>query len=351
MQVDITKHWGDNEIWHQAELSSKIIASMQKHGKVILVSMESRSLKHSGLSEFLDTLCSFWNWNPKDIVIASNNLFETSSKFTVEKMFIPCVFLDNTHPRHTPWDGSKSYGMFLGRATAERLQAVSRHQTFDFRAQGLTSFHHDVKKHIDTNELVKYLSESDSRYSELLKLTAFSDIGQVDEQIIGQHKTQDWTSVYKQIALELVFETSTADDVITVSEKILRPMQYGRPFMLIGSRRIVQKLSHPELLAEYFSQLAPKSYHAEFVQNFTGIRFFKNVFGTDYDNDSGLDRVNHVFDILHTLIRNNQIHLIHDKCRQDIEHNHQCVLLLQTMIKKMGGKQNIVNYPYAYTKI
>jgi len=326
---------------------------MQKHGKVILISPESRSLKHSGLSEFLDTLCNFWNWNPKDIVIASNNIFEVSSKYTIEPISIPCLSLDKTHPRHTPWDGSKSYGMFLGRATAERLQAVSRHQTFDFRDQGLSSFHHNVKKHIDTNALLKYLCESDSRYSELIKLAPYSDIGQVDEQIIGKHKTQGWAEVYKQIALELVFETSTADDVITVSEKILRPMQYGRPFMLVASKQAVQKLSDPELLAGHFLELATKwnrKYYEDFAQNFTGIKFFKNVFGTDYDNDSGIHRVNHVFDILHTLIRTNQIHSIHDKCRQDIEHNHKNVLLLKKLARNMGNWQNLMNAKYSNAK-
>lgn len=359
MQIDITKHWGDNEIFYQAELSSKIIYSMQQYGKVVLISREARSLEHSGLNLFLDALCDFWHWDSKNIVIVSNNFFEPPSQYTIQPIFLPCHSASKAIPRHVTWDGSKSYGMFLGRATAERLQAVHRHQNFDFREQGLTSFHHDVKKYIDTSELLEYLCESDSRYSELMQLVPYSDIGDVDEQIIGHNMHADWESVYKQIALELVFETSTADDACTFSEKIIRPMIYGRPFMLVASRYAISRFSDPEFIAEHFKNLVPEwnfKYYGEFAKNWPGVKFFENVFGTDYHSDHGIHRVNHIFDILHTLIKTGKINQIHDKCRSDLENNFKCVLLLQTLLKKMavkqtmGAWQTIVNKKYAGTK-
>jgi hypothetical protein len=187
-----------------------------------------------------------------------------------------------------------------------------------------------------------------------MQLTAYSDIGEVDEQIISKHNMQaNWTEVYKQIAIELVFETSTADDVCSFSEKIIRPMLYGRPFMLVASKYAISRLSDPELIAGHFAKLAPQwdcKYYDEFAKNYPGIKFFENVFGTDYHNDSGIHRVNHIFDILHTLIRTDKINQIHDKCRQDIENNYKCVSLLQTLLKKMGAWQTIVNRKYVNTK-
>ena len=354
MLIDITKHWGESEIFYPAELSSKIIHCMQQHGKVVIISREARSLRHSGLHVFLDALCDFWHWDSKNIVIVSNNFFEPPSKYTIEPIMIPCLSLSETPPQQVQWDGSKSYGMFLGRATAERLQAVHRHQSFDFRSQGLTSFHHDVKKHIDTSELLEYLCESNSRYSELMQLNAYSDIGEVDEQIISKHNMQaNWTEVYRQIALELVFETSTADDVCSFSEKIIRPMLYGRPFMLVASRYAISRLSDPELIAGHFKNLVPQwnfKHYDEFAKNWPGVKFFENVFGTDYHSDHGIHRVNHVFDILHTLIRTGKINQIHDKCRKDIENNQQCIVLLRNLLAKMGSWQNLVNQKYANTK-
>jgi len=354
MLIDITEHWGESEIFYSAELSSKIIHCMQQHGKVVLTSRESRSLAHSGLHVFLDALCDFWHWNPKKIVIVSNNFFEPPSRYTIEHIALPSLSLIKALPQHVPWNGSKSYGMFLGRATAERLQAVHKHRSFDFRQQGLTSFHHNVKKHIDTNELLKYLCESDSRYSELMQLNAYSDIDPVDEQIISKHNMQaNWTEVYQQIALELVFETSIADDNCTVSEKMIRPMLYGRPFMLVAGRYAISRLSDPELMAGHYKKLAQQwniKYYDEFAKNYPGIKFFENVFGTDYHNDQGIHRVNHIFDILHTLIRTGKINQIHDKCRKDIENNQHCVMLWQKLSKQMGAWQPYVNQKYANTK-
>lgn len=354
MIIDITKYWAESEIFHQAELSSKIIYSMQQHSKTVLVSMEARSIRHSGLNLFLDALCDFWGWDPKNIVIVTNNCFELYDRYTIEPIVISCDVLTHVLPQHVSWNGSKSYGMFLGRATAERLQAVSRHQNFDFRDQGLTSFHHDVKKHIDTRELVKYLCESDSRWSELMQMAPYSDIGEVNEQIISKpNMSADWKTIYQQIALELVFETSTADDVCSFSEKILRPMIYGRPFMLISSKHSMQKMSNPEVLAAHLRKIMPKwnfKYYDDFAQNWTGVKLFENVFGTEYDNCSGIDRVNCVFDILHTLIRTGKINKIHDKCRQDIENNYKCVMLWRELLQKMGNWQKFVYRRYANTK-
>jgi hypothetical protein len=187
-----------------------------------------------------------------------------------------------------------------------------------------------------------------------MKLNAYSDIGVVDEKIISKHNMQaNWAEVYRQIALELVFETSTADDVCSFSEKIIRPMLYGRPFMLVASRHAISRLSDPEVIVEQFKKLLPQwdcKYYDEFAKKWPGVKFFNNVFGTDYHSDHGIHRVNHVFDILHTLIRTGKINQIHDKCRSDIENNQQCIVLMRDLSEKMGPWQKLVKQKYANTK-
>ena len=50
---------------------------------------------------------------------------------------------------------------------------------------------------------------------------------------------------------------------------------------------------------------------------------FNHVISTAYDQDEGIPRVDHVFDILHELIRSGRINTILEKCHDDIEHNYQ----------------------------
>lgn len=342
--IDLQIHWGETEIFYKAALASKIIKCMQKHGKTMLTSAESRSATQSGLYAFLDELCDSWGWNPKDITIVSTNLLEKHPEYNIK------TIVHNNHStvvdlkvpeKFVPWDGSKTYGMFLARATAERMHAAVRHQTFEYKDQGLTSFHHNMREHIDTPELVKYLCESDGRYSELLKITPYSDIDSVSRfDVLAQKSNDDWTAIYRQIALELVFETSTAPNNLTFSEKIIKPMFYRRPFMLIagaGTIKILKSVnSYLDSCVHDPRQLSDKTLLDQMAKCCTGFKFFENAFGIEYDNDHGIDRVNHVFDILHTLIRTKKIEKLHERCQQDIEQNYDSITKLYPIMKKLS---------------
>lgn len=340
MIIDIQRYWGESEIFYSAELASKIINSMQQHKKVVLISKEARSCTQSGLYQLLDELCSYWQWNPKDITIRTCNLFEKHQKYNIEKFihFHWTTEMKNISAINTKWDGSKTYGMFLGRATAERIRGAVRHLAFEFRDQGLTSFHHDLAHHIDTPELLEYLCETDSRFSEVLAVKPYSDIGPVcNPPITGSMLYNNWENVYKKIALELVFETSTAEDNVTFSEKIIRPILHRRPFMLIAGRGAIKKLSDLEYLSSLFNENTPQQLIDEYWSSWSSLKFFENAFGTDYDNDSGVHRVDHVFDILHTMIRTGNIQKLHDQCQKDIEHNYNALIKFSTAMKKISA--------------
>lgn len=342
MTIDLQKHWGETEIFYPAELASKIVKAMQQHNKVVLTSKESRSCTQSGLYKFLDELCNFWNWNPKDITIKTSNLFEKHQEYNIQVVasFHWATELARIPTAQSQWDRSKTYGMFLGRATAERIRGVVRHLNFEFRDQGLTSFHHNLAHQIDTPELLEYLCETDSKFSEVLAIKPYSDIDQVcTPPIVGSMLYKDWENVYKKIALELVFETSTADDVLTFSEKIIRPMLYRRPFMLIAGKHAIKKMLDIENVSKIYKKIAEENNDPtiyEFSQAIPKFKFFQNVFGLDYDDDIGVHRVDHVFDIVHTLIRTNKIHDLHERCKNDIEHNYNTLMKYIPIFKKMS---------------
>jgi hypothetical protein len=303
----------------------------------VLTSKEARSCTQSGLYQFLDELCNFWNWDPKNITIKTPNLLEKHQEYNIE-LFMHYHWtteMKNISAIETKWDGSKTYGMFLGRATAERIRGAVRHRDFEFRDQGLTSFHHDLTNQIDTPELLEYLCETDSRFSEVLAVKPYSDIGPVcTPPITGSMLYDNWENVYKKIALELVFETSTADDNVTISEKIIRPVLHRRPFMLIAGRGTIKKMSDLGHGSNFFKADAPSWMVDELNSSWMNFKFFENAFGTDYDNDSGVHRVDHVFDILHTMIRTGNIQKLHDRCQKDIEHNYNALMKFSAAMKK-----------------
>jgi len=341
--IDLQIHWGETEIFYKASLASKIIKCMQEQGKTVLASAEARSATHSGLYVFLDELCDSWGWNPKDITIISTNLLERHPEYNIKII----VHNNNTvidlkmPEKFVPWDGSKVYGMFLGRATAERIRGAMRHKNFEFKDLGLTSFHHDLQNQIDTPELLEYLCQTNDRFSEVLEIRPYSDIDPVSRlETLASKSNDDWTAIYKQIALELVFETSTAPDNITFSEKIMKPMLYRRPFMLIAGAGTIKNIkSVDDFLGACVHdprQLSNKTLLDQISKCYTGFKFFENAFGIEYDNDHGIDRVNHVFDILHTLIRTKKIEKLHEQCQKDIEHNYNLILKLYPIIKKIS---------------
>jgi hypothetical protein len=343
MIIDIQRYWGDSEIFHPVELASKIIQSMQQHGTVTLFSKEGRSGRHSGLFQLLDELCQSWNWDPSNITLMTPNGWEHHDRYIVQNICHWYWMVDGSttfqHWNDPPaWDGSKVYGMFLGRATAERIRGAVRHRNFEFKNLGLTSFHHDLQDHIDTPELLEYLCETNDRFSDILKIRPYSDIGKILKPPIVGSNDIDWKTVYKQIAVELVFETSTAEDCFTVSEKFMRPILYGRPFMLIAGRDSIKRCKDIDYTLETMKPLK------EFVsvdlinqvcEKTSSFSYYENVFGLDYDRDAGVHRVDHVFDILDTLIRKGSANTILDECQQDLEHNRRLLLELQPLFKQI----------------
>ena len=205
MIIDIQRYWGEREIYYPGELSSKIIYSMQNDGWVTLRSKEVRGSALSGLYSLLDQLCHNWNWNHKDITIETGNLYDLMapySQYTHKLSWLSESFINtNTNIiEHRPWNREKTYGMFIGRANLTRLRATQNHRHFEFRDQGLTSFNHNVADHIDPLYLLEYLCQTDQPFSEVKKLTPYSDIGPVQTPpITGQFSSLDWNDIYERL--------------------------------------------------------------------------------------------------------------------------------------------------------
>lgn len=332
MIIDIQRYWGENQIWHATELCSKIIQSMLTDKIVTLRSKECRSGIDSGLYKLLDDLCYYWQWDPSAITIETVNPLEYHSKYNI--VFIPFLYFEELNLSkivHKPWNKEKVYGMFLGRANTTRIRGAHNHNTFKYKDKGLTSFNHDIKWQIDDNVFIDYMSQTDQRFSEMTSITPYSDIGEViTPPITGLKTFENWGDIYEKIGIELVFETSESSNNLTITEKILRPLLYKRPFILITGKNNIQKLKDPKILNRQpitsFDNAVDKSLIAEwYAAREKPLRFFENVLDIKYDTLDGIYRVDQAFCLIKTLIDNGNINQIIENCQEDIEHNYNYI--------------------------
>jgi hypothetical protein len=343
MNIDIQRYWGETEIYFVGELCSKIIKSMQHDGTVTLFSKEIRSARVSGLYALLDQMAAYHKWDKSKIILRSANYLETHDQYTIEFMFEELWEYLSFAPEHVrsgiehrKWNHEKTYGMFLGRANVTRIHGVHKHKNFKFRDQGLVSWHHNMKEHVDRSVLIEYLMTTNQTYNEMTSIPPFSDIGTLLTPPITDSLSGgvDWSAVYEKIGIELVFETSETAESVAVSEKLLRPMLFKKPFMLISGQHAIKNFK-TVIIPKLIHQLDPAA----------DVCFFENVISNEYDADGGIHRVDHVFDILGNMILTNKIHTIIEDCQEGIETNYQFAqTVLNNQYSKHDKKSSIYDF-------
>lgn len=306
MNIDIDLHWGNKELFNIGTLTSKIVYGMQTDGYINLHSREAFSGYDNGLFILLDEICDYWKWTKSQISITTSNRLHVHSDYNIifNNYWSPTTLLD-VHTPVFPWSGDKYYGMFIGRANAPRIYAAHLHNEFSYKQHGLTSFNDDLAQFMTYPELIDYFMHSGQTYKEMCSIAPYSDIGRVTPPPISgpnQHEI-NWSLVYRKLAIEIVCESSTTENcAASPSEKILRPLYFKRPFLLVGP---------PGML--------------EFIRS-EGYKTFNEFIPEDYDRLSGIPRVTRIFEILHELIATKSIDTLLDQCNDILVHNHKLVM-------------------------
>lgn len=328
MIIDLQRYWGEREIYYPGELAAKITDSMQKDNWTLLRSKECRNAELSGLFELLDQVCFYWKWKKSKITLETGNLWTKHPEYNIKYVnyYAAIPFeKDLLNLIHKPWNREKSYGMFIGRANVTRLHAAHKHKKFEFGHQGLTSFNQDIKHYIDRQCLLDYLCETNTTFDKAIDIDPYSDIDHVKPPPITSNHTAGnlWNNVYEKIAIEIVCETAEDEKSFSITEKILRPILYKRPFLLIAAPGAIDFYKNLKNIISTVDFFNPDGTHVNTVLN---LKFFENVIPIDYDSYGGIHRVDYVFDILHELIRTNKISTIIKDCNSDIEHNYNEIL-------------------------
>jgi len=327
MIIDLQRYWGEREIYYPGELAAKIIDSMQRDNWTLLRSKEGRNAEVSGLFELLDQVCFYWKWDKSKITLETGNFWTKHSEYNIKYVNYADLVLDNdiSKVQHRQWNKEKTYGMFIGRTNVTRLHAIHRHKTFEFKDQGLTSFNQDIKQYIDRQYLLDYLCATNKRFSEAIDINPYSDIDKISPPPITKNHVAGplWNNVYEKIAIEIVCETSEDDNCFAFTEKLLRPILYKRPFLLVAAPDTIS--SYYKNIKNIVNQLDVKNPDGTQCVDMFELKYFENVIPIEYDTYGGVHRVDFVFDILHELIRTNRINTILEDCRDDIEHNYSVV--------------------------
>lgn len=357
MIIDLQKYCEEKELFFETELASRIIYSMQTDGEVTLRSKETRSASACGLYTLLDSLCSYWHWNPSTITIETINEMEQHDRYNIVHVCFHYTayqtdYLLNITPAE--WNQEKLYGMFIGRANTTRIRGVHNHLKFEYQNQGLTSFNHDMKEHVDQSILLEYLTETNQPFNEMISVDPYSDIGPImTPPITEAHNTVGWEKIYEKIGIELVFETAEVPSS-KQTEKFARPILYKRPFMVVAwPGYIAYHSNRPKTKIVPYKEFDTPEIREMldyYVNHRRSYKFFGNYINLDYDNDYGIHRVDHIFDILNELIRTKKIYSILDACQDDIEHNYAAIREEIKLVESFSTAQQQALQYHIWTK-
>lgn len=289
-------------------LSANLSLAMQQKDKIILRTDEGFSFKENGLFSVLDNLCDYWGYDGNNITIETNNYKETHPVYQIKKSLFSSDFIFLEIPKMpVDWNKEKKYGMFISRASVERLYGIIKHRRSPHATTAMTSFNqpYDDLKYREIEHLIK---NNNVTLDELNNVQLHSDVDYVHTNSITppySNSSKVWQQVYRKIGVEIVFETNQFETCLQITEKTLRPIAHKRPFIVV----------------------APKGYLKE-LKNL-GFKTYDNIIPNWYDNFSGLTRVDAVFDVLDQIINSNLIDSILIDCYNDIEHNYNRLIELQ----------------------
>jgi len=178
-----------------------------------------------------------------------------------------------------------TYCQLLSRADNNRMYGYLKHKNFIYKDRSYTSFHHNPLAVNDTKvQCLAFALEYNDVYNNILQDLPYSDLGLHESYPItlGKHYDIDfWTNVYKNVSIELVYETVTTDNTMYVTEKTWRPIQYGRLFMVAGSKGFEQRLKD------------------------MGFDIFDDILDKSYDNKSDYIRIDMMYESLRQFMQSN----------------------------------------------
>jgi len=295
LAIDILKKYNGNEL-------------------ILCLDTEGWDIVENGTEEIVKEICDQLSIPYDKIIFRTSNLNQNLKYFkSIEFPFLidfSLMKFDENIEVLLP----KKYGLFLGRPSNERLYTFYKHLNWNFKDQGIATFHFDVNNINEyKSEFVNFLIDHNEKWKYLKDCLPYSDFDNFLQYPIIDKSHVDldfWTNIYKKISIEIVCETNVHNQSFFITEKTIRPILYKKLFVVVGSKHYEKQLK--ELGFDIFDDLIDKS----------------------YDNKSYYDRIEHLYGSLSHILKTIKVS---DKLIERLEKNQALAI---DMIKKEKIKQD-----------
>ena len=287
MKIDLTKYCGASHTRNTHLLALEIEKTYRENKSVLLsLGTDGWDIVANGIENIVKEIADTLSIPYEQIMFESADLLCKSNIFKHVKHpnnLIP----DNLKERNFKLPAQLVVGLFLGRATAERLYAFWKSRELK---NSVRTCHLQVQNIQEYNsDFTQFICEHNDKWQEIKSILPYSDI--IDKTF--NHGTPDtFTKVYRfdsdpvchktydNIAIEIVCETNITSGTFFITEKTFRPLYYGKLFLVIGSPQFEQNLKD------------------------LGFDIFDDILDKSYDNLESYMRVDAVFDSLQKYIDN-----------------------------------------------
>ena len=237
------------------------IANVHKTGEPIILDQkhEGWDIVETGLEQVVKQCADNLHIPYTKISFRSSDRLTKSSIFKHEfnnnKMFWEQFTPSYSSP------SENNYALLLGRATNERLYAFS----ISSNNNSIRTCHLNTEYITEHNsDFRQFICEHNNKWQSIKNNLPYSDIGDYIKPpiIFGNAKDKNfWSMIYDRVSIEVVCETNTASGTFFITEKTIRPISYGRLFLIIGSPNYERNLK--ELGFDTFDDILDKAYDTE----------------------------------------------------------------------------------------
>ena len=313
-KIAITKYMGANFV-RDVHLLALEIAEANRMGKHIVLDLdyEGWDIVETGIEKIVkdiaDRLCIPYN----RIQFRTNDMLAKSEIFVNKYCGWNEALRDAEHNniQTISFPAVLRYGQFLGRADNNRMYGHYKHINNRFKNQGVATFHHDpmiVHTYTHQSEFIEFCIEHNTAYKQILPNLPYSDLGIYLKPpiVFGNHMDIDfWKRVYKNITVELAYETVPSSGTFYPTEKTFRPIQYGKLFMIAAGRDYEKHLAG--LGFDIFDDIIDKSYDSEeyYIRIDMMFNSLNQFLQSNYDVESLHTRLKRNQDLLCKLVKEN----------------------------------------------
>jgi hypothetical protein len=288
--LDITSYCGASFTKDIEILACKISKHKDQH-IVLDLDVEGWDIVENGIEQVVKNICDELEMSYTQIEFISSDRLSKSTVFkhTPHKELMNFWKDRCYNPNDIDLPIANKYGLFLGRATNERLYSFWKHKNWQYSDSGKASMHLDPDTVTEwDSDFTSFVCEHNERWQSLVPMLPYSDTGHSidpatmkNEEGTGLGPGLDtWNQIYRDVSIDIVCETNTTADTFFITEKTFRPIAHGRLFMVIGSPEFEQNLKR------------------------MGFDIFDDIIDKSYDSESSYYRVDAVFKSLGDLLRN-----------------------------------------------